>query len=267
LREMESRGITPNTISYSAAISACEKEGQWQQALILLREMESRGISPGTISYNAAISACEKGGQWQRALALLREMESRGIVPDTISYSAAISACEKGRQWQQALELLREMESHGVLPNLISYSAVVKCCFDCQEFGIALRIVHEAQRKKCLPRFWEQEANEWDLHGLSLATAAMLVTDALLMIAQTRSYELSHFQEIMVITGRGKRSGQDGPVLQQQLPLFLETACGPVITPVAENPGCFLFQKDTLKQWAASEHFKSFQRFVTKTAS
>jgi len=31
------------------------------------------------ISYNAAISACEKGIQWEQAVTLLREMEERGI--------------------------------------------------------------------------------------------------------------------------------------------------------------------------------------------
>ena len=60
------------------------------------------------ISYNAAISPCEKGGQWQKALALLWEMPEKQLEPVVISYSAAISACEKGEQWQQALALLRE---------------------------------------------------------------------------------------------------------------------------------------------------------------
>ena len=49
------------------------------------------------ISYNAAISACEKGKQWEEALRLLQQMTCRTLTPDEISYNAAINACEKGK--------------------------------------------------------------------------------------------------------------------------------------------------------------------------
>ena len=62
---MRAAGLTPNAISYSAAISACEKGQQWQRALELLEEMKAAGVAPNVISYNAAISACEKGQQLQ----------------------------------------------------------------------------------------------------------------------------------------------------------------------------------------------------------
>ena len=60
-------------------------------------------------NFSAAFSACEKGGQWEQALSLLKEMQDAGVTPDVISPSAAISACEKGGQWEQALSLLKEM--------------------------------------------------------------------------------------------------------------------------------------------------------------
>ena len=101
--------VTPDVISFSAAISACEKGGQWERALALLEEMRERAWSRNVISFNAAISACEKGGRWERALSLLDEMREAGVEPDVISFSAAISACEKGGQWERALALLDEM--------------------------------------------------------------------------------------------------------------------------------------------------------------
>ena len=51
-------------------------------------------IMPNTRSYNAAISACEKGKRWEFAFEVLEECKTWATV-DTISYSAAISACEK----------------------------------------------------------------------------------------------------------------------------------------------------------------------------
>ena len=62
---MKYSGITPDTTTYSAAISACEKaEGidGMANALTLLQEMKESKIKPNTITYSAAISACEKAG-------------------------------------------------------------------------------------------------------------------------------------------------------------------------------------------------------------
>ena len=66
---------------------------EWERALELLEEMRERGLKPDVISCSAAISACEKGGKWQSAVELLEEMRERGLKPDVISCSAAISAC------------------------------------------------------------------------------------------------------------------------------------------------------------------------------
>ena len=63
----------------------------------LLREMGDVKLDPNVITYNAGISACEKGGQWPEALSLLREMGDATLDPDVITYSAGISACEEGK--------------------------------------------------------------------------------------------------------------------------------------------------------------------------
>ena len=38
---------------------------------------KSDGIEPTVVSYSAALSACEKGGQWELALELLELMRSQ----------------------------------------------------------------------------------------------------------------------------------------------------------------------------------------------
>ena len=69
----------------------------------MLGTMATASVEANTISYNAAISACEQGGEWQRARQLLGAMGQASVETDTISYNAAISACEKGGEWQRAL--------------------------------------------------------------------------------------------------------------------------------------------------------------------
>ena len=59
-----------------------------------------------SICFNAAISSCEKDGQWEQALGLFRQMEAAHCLPDLITYSSAISAFEKGRIWQKGRSLM-----------------------------------------------------------------------------------------------------------------------------------------------------------------
>ena len=53
---------------YTSAISALGRVHACEEAVALLVTMRQRALTPDVISYNAAMSACERGGQWQRAL-------------------------------------------------------------------------------------------------------------------------------------------------------------------------------------------------------
>lgn len=46
---------------YNGAISSCEKASEWMLALDLLGEMSAVRIEHSVITYSAAVSACEKG--------------------------------------------------------------------------------------------------------------------------------------------------------------------------------------------------------------
>ncbi|CAM9964431.1 unnamed protein product, partial [Sphacelaria rigidula] len=41
--------------------------GEWEQALALLREMRTVGITPDVMTYSAAISACGHSKRWEEA--------------------------------------------------------------------------------------------------------------------------------------------------------------------------------------------------------
>ena len=59
--------------------------------------MQRKGLEPGLITYSTAISACEKGKQPDKALKLLEDMLRKGLKPDMITQSAATTVCEKGK--------------------------------------------------------------------------------------------------------------------------------------------------------------------------
>ena len=52
--------------------------------MTLLTPMQPHDLAPHVISYSAAISACEKGQKPQQALQLLQELQIRGLLPDVM---------------------------------------------------------------------------------------------------------------------------------------------------------------------------------------
>ena len=72
--EMRAMNIVPDAIVFSAAISICEKRGQWQRALKFLSQMHASGVAPNERCFSATIAACEKAGQWKVAQSLTVEM-------------------------------------------------------------------------------------------------------------------------------------------------------------------------------------------------
>ena len=90
--EMQHRHLEPNTISFSAAMRACEKGEQRQQAQGMLSEMQNGPLEPNVFIFNSAIGACAKGEHWQQALGMLSERQHRELEPDVISFGVAMSS-------------------------------------------------------------------------------------------------------------------------------------------------------------------------------
>lgn len=88
-------GHRGNVLLVNTAISACAKGHQWEMAVALLGDMEQLQMSPDLVSYSAAITAAEKsGGNWQVAEALLWSMRAAKLQLDGIGYDALQRAFE-----------------------------------------------------------------------------------------------------------------------------------------------------------------------------
>ncbi|CAK0844071.1 unnamed protein product [Prorocentrum cordatum] len=88
--------VERDVISYSSGICACEKGGQWQEALSLIGEMPSTILEPTAFGYNSGISVCGARALWQEGLSLLFGLRRAALEPDAVSYNAGIGACETG---------------------------------------------------------------------------------------------------------------------------------------------------------------------------
>ena len=134
--------FSQDLISYNACISACEKAGQWLQALKLLHQLQGQKLqgdvimSPGCsffVVWDWTGRWCVPEKRWtfqemervsqESAITInltIKMFKSDGSsfngngVPKFESgrrYSSAISACEKGRRWERAIQLLRDLQN------------------------------------------------------------------------------------------------------------------------------------------------------------
>ena len=71
-----------------------QKKAEWQYAFALLAGVVWAIVNSDTVSCSAAISACEKAAEWLRAVALLAAMDHAVIEPNTICSN---SACHRDK--------------------------------------------------------------------------------------------------------------------------------------------------------------------------
>lgn len=152
---MRGSGDKPvNQFHFNALITACDRRSSWMTALRLMGEMNVTNVEPDTITYSALISACGRGKQvyifpthlptlvscapsndyadflfqWELASTLLERMPAARVRPNIITYNSLISACEKAGRLDQALGVFDKLLASGLDPDVITYSALISAC-------------------------------------------------------------------------------------------------------------------------------------------
>ncbi len=69
----------------------------------LFKQLQAVGGEPEAVTFTAALSACEKGWRWKHALELFHKLHSRCVQASLANFNSAISSCEKGQRWELAL--------------------------------------------------------------------------------------------------------------------------------------------------------------------
>lgn len=133
LDRMVQANIRPDTCTYHGLLMAAGKAKENPLILQLLKQMHVR--LPST--YTTAIAALARCGDWQTALTLIKEMNAEGIPPTTGAYHVAMFACSKASpaRWTEAMDLLREMKSKGLEVGVIAYNMAILCTGLAQQVG------------------------------------------------------------------------------------------------------------------------------------
>lgn len=93
--------IDVDKVHFSLAFTTTD---YWYSALGLLREMSTRQIEGDMVSYGSAVRACQ--GSWLTAILLLKSISSIGILPNPVLCSGGIGTC---KQWPSAGLILADM--------------------------------------------------------------------------------------------------------------------------------------------------------------
>ena len=88
LERSEKSGMQLNLKLYSATLTALARNGRHAEAANFLeRAVNDPAIKADAVLYTAAISACEEKGAWQQAVDTLKRAKAAGIAPDELMLS------------------------------------------------------------------------------------------------------------------------------------------------------------------------------------
>ena len=112
--------------SYTILIQALSDAGACNEAVKCLDTMESEGLTPNVISYAAAMAASRD--KPDMVVELLDRMKKANVTPNTVLLTSAINslAREGGNYTYKAYAILQDMEERGPEPNIYTYNTVTR---------------------------------------------------------------------------------------------------------------------------------------------
>jgi len=102
---------------YEASVCNLAKLGKHELAKRLVLAMQSKGVAPTMLVWSALIMAADRAGEWADLLDYMGGMMRAGYVPDATRYSMGLKACERLGRWQAGMDLVRHMLMKGLEVN------------------------------------------------------------------------------------------------------------------------------------------------------
>jgi len=114
-------------IALTKQVGQAGRAHDWRKAISILREIESRGLEPNVITYNAVLKVLRETHRVRDMEGLLREMKQKGIEFDSGTYCEVISSYGFEGKTTYSLKYFRECLEKN-LDNPVVYGAMLKAC-------------------------------------------------------------------------------------------------------------------------------------------
>lgn len=114
VRRLDSTGaLKMDVFTYSTIIKVFSDAKLWQMAIKIKEDMQSAGVSPNTVTWSALISACANAGLVDQATQLFEEMLMAGCEPNSQCFNTLLHACVEACQYDRAFRLFKTWKSCG----------------------------------------------------------------------------------------------------------------------------------------------------------
>ena len=137
----EKLGPGPVQVMTNSLIGACSEASAWACALRAF-EAHPEGDADA-ISFNAALSACRRTGEWQQALWLFVQSRARAIQLDMTSYNLVISTSAKQREWEMSLAAQEELRASCPQTGFFNSNHIIYACAECSSWPVAISVFAE----------------------------------------------------------------------------------------------------------------------------
>ncbi|CAL9198446.1 unnamed protein product [Musa hybrid cultivar] len=124
--KMPEFGCHPDDITYSAMIDAYGRSGNVEMALGLYDRARNEKWRLDPVTFATVIRVYSVSGNFDGALNVYEEMKALGVKPNVVIYNTLLDSMGRaGRPWQ-VKTIYREMSSRGLVPTRATYSALLR---------------------------------------------------------------------------------------------------------------------------------------------
>ncbi|KAA8540426.1 hypothetical protein F0562_024655 [Nyssa sinensis] len=141
----------PNTVTYSALISAFGKLGRDDSAIRLSDEMRENGLHPTEKIYTTLLGIHFKLGRVEKALGLFQEMKDKGCLPTVYTYTELIKGLGKAGRVEEGYSMFLNMLKEGCKPDVVVINNVINFLGRAGRLADALKLFEQMESLHCTP--------------------------------------------------------------------------------------------------------------------
>ncbi|XP_076954691.1 pentatricopeptide repeat-containing protein At3g16010-like isoform X2 [Bidens hawaiensis] len=141
----------PDTITYSALMSAFAKLGHDQPAIRLFDEMKENGFQPNAKIYTTLLAMHFKSGWVEKALDLVKEMKDRNCAPTVYTYTELIKGLAKTGKVEEAYRVYINMLKQGCKPDVVLINNVINILGRAGLISDAKKVFEDMKLYHCEP--------------------------------------------------------------------------------------------------------------------